>query len=116
DDADGQGVLRRVPEEVVVEEADVVAQPDPVHVGGRRQFHLVQRGPARVEQREQAEGQEQQEERRDEGIRAPAHVPLPAAGQPGPAALVRGGGRLARGRTGRGRAPLLGGGRGGVVP
>src|SRR5690606_40682181 len=72
---------------------------------------------ARVDQREQAEGQEQQEERGDEGIRAPADVPLPAAGLPGPAALVLVHGTLGLRRTGwaaRGRAPL-GGGRGGVV-
>ena len=107
DDPDGEGVLQRVPEEVVVEQIACSCR-SPTHSMsvGRGQLHLVQRGPAGVEQREQPEGGEEQEERRDEGVRAPPHVPAASGGDSRARRRLLPRPRRGAGARGRGRAPL----------
>src|SRR4028119_1753963 len=86
EDPDGQGVARRVPEELVLQQGGVVAEPHELRAVDVGEPDLVQRDVGGVEERVEAEGAEEQEERGDVGV-APA-----VAGEPGAAAGGRRGG------------------------
>ena len=104
---DRDRVAEGVPVELVVQQVGVVVEADPLHRLVGRQPHVVQRHPRRPHPRVEAEGEEDDEERRDVEVRRPRHAgAAQAAGRAAPARRRAGGGDGSRGHRCRAYAAV----------